>query len=359
MQDANYAMDELVTLQEKYREVLMKAKSNILQSHSPAAIDEISVFWFKNKRLVEFILSQYFAPYSAYVFTAVTMMDVNDNEHYPFSVLGLHHVYDDPLYKYINIIDKAENAKFDNELQAHISNAIDDNINIIDSCLGIISILPIRYFASQSSDLAYKAARQAFFNMFSDKIDQETYLMNYHTIEDIEVGLAPHTTNTIIFDKYSEANLGFKSRFLEYKQNTTLPLPDNMNDAQIFQFAMLGYFYQAMEILLMCAENRLIPYVRFDATFHYMNMLSSNLGNSDESIDMIYKCIVAHVHHKNFDKEKFTKLEFREYFEAIKEAHYDVRLFESLEQQGVNKRSPSIKTIAETSESLLESILIK
>ncbi|TEB05580.1 hypothetical protein Psch_02621 [Pelotomaculum schinkii] len=359
MQYADCAMAELEELQKKYKDVLVKAKDSITQSRSSAAVDEIGVFWFENKKFVEFILAQYFAPYSTYVFTAVTMMDINDNEHYPFSVLGLHHVYDDPLYKYINIANQIENPKFDEELQQHISNAIEDNIRIIDSCSGIISVLPVRYFANQSSDLAYRAAKQAFFSMFSDKTDQKTYKDNYITIEDVVAGLAPHAKDTIIFDTYDEENLDLQSRFLKYKQNTVLPISKDMNDAQIFQFAMQGYFYQAFETLLMCAENRLIPYIRFDAAFHYMHMLSGNLGNSPESLDMIYKGIVAHVHHNIFDKERFTKLKFREYHTVMQESNYDARLFESLEKQGVNKRTPSVKAIAETSEAILESILLK
>jgi len=359
MQYADYAIAELEELQKKYKDVLVKAKGNITKSRSSAAIDEIGVFWFENKKFIEFILTQYFAPYSTYVFTAVTMMDIDDNEHYPFSALGLHHVYDDPLYRYINIANRTQNPKFDEELQQHISNAIEDNIRIIDSCSSIISVLPVRYFADQSSALAYKAAKQVFFSMFNEKTDQKIYRDNYITIEDVVAGLAPHAIDQMIFDTYDEANLDFQSRFFKYKQNTALPLPKGMNDAQIFQFAMQGYFSQAFETLLMCAENRLIPYIRFDATFHYMLMLSSNLGNSHESLDMIYKGIVAHVHHKSFDKERFTQLKFREYHTVIQEANYDARLFEALEKQDVDKRTPSVKAIAETSEAILESILIK
>ena len=358
MQYVDYAMSELEELQKKYKNVLLKSKSSITQSCLSAVVDEIGVFWFENKKFVEFIMSQYFEPYSTYVFTSVTMMDINDNEHYPFSVLGLHHVYDDPLYKYINIANRIENPKFDAKLQQHITNAIEDNIRIIDTCSGIISILPVRYFTNLSSDLPYKAAKQAFFSMFNDSTDQKTYNDNYTTIEDVVAGLAPQAKNSIIFDTFDEANFDLQMRFRKYKYNTVFPTSRDMNDAQIFQFAMQGYFYQAFETLLMCAENRLIPYIRFDAAFHYMHMLSSNLGNSTESLNMIYKAVVAHVHHNSFDKEKFTKLNFREYYRAMHESNYDARLFEALEKKGVNKRTPAVKAIAESSGAILESILL-
>ena len=55
MQYADYAMAELEELQKKYKDVLVKAKDNITQSRSSAAVDEIDVFWFENKKFVEFI----------------------------------------------------------------------------------------------------------------------------------------------------------------------------------------------------------------------------------------------------------------------------------------------------------------
>lgn len=137
--------EELKELQSRYRDVLLKAKDNIFKTDSTAVIDEINVFWQKHKKLVEFSLRSFVQPYEAYAFTAATILDVEDFEHYPFVTLGKFHIWDDPIFIYANIVGKTPNLDFNEKMKEQVIATITDNLKILDTAEEIIYILPIRY----------------------------------------------------------------------------------------------------------------------------------------------------------------------------------------------------------------------
>jgi hypothetical protein len=158
----NMLIDELHRIQVEYRSVLENALINIYKKESSAIIDEIGVFWENNKKIVQCLLRYLFPPYEGYVFTSATILDLEDCEHYPFISLGKFHFWDDPIYRYVTMLQNTEiNKDFDQKMRKQIISTIEDNIKIVDQASGIIYILPIR-LVTGASQLAHKAANQAF-----------------------------------------------------------------------------------------------------------------------------------------------------------------------------------------------------
>ncbi len=349
--------EELKELQTDYKEVLLKAKDNIFKTDSMAIIDEIKVFWERNRKLVEFALRNFVQPYEAYVFTAATILDIEDFEHYPFVALGKFHIWDDPIYQYANIVGKTPNMDFDEKIRQQVIDTITDNLRILDIAEEIIYILPIRYFSRDSNQLAYKAGMQAFLSLFDKEYNFEEYKQKFRSINDIKKYLRPGIDRSIVFTEDEDLSVALEDRFAEYKSTTMLPLSKETNDAEIFWFALFSYLSQAFDILLICTEYQLNPYIRFDVAFKYMVILSRNFRDQEEIKSMIFKGVVAHILYRTFDKEKFKSLDFKKYHNHIQKSNFDFNLFSQLAQQGITIDNPKVKLTSKIINDLLDSIL--
>lgn len=348
--------EELKELQIRYRDVLINAKDSIFKTNSMAVIDEINVFWLKNKKLVEFALRNFVQPYEAYAFTAATILDVEDFEHYPFVTLGKFHIWDDPIFKYASIVGKTPNLDFNEKMREQVIATITDNLKILDLAEEVIYILPIRYLSSDTGKLAYKAGMQVFLSLFDKEYSFEEYRKTFSSIEDVKASLRSGIEQSIFFTEDEDTSVAFETRFAKYKDTTTLPISKEANDAEIFWFAIFSYVSQALDILLMCTEYQLNPYIRFDIAFKYMLILSGNFKDQKEIQNMIFKGAIAHILHRTYNKEKAKFLDFKRYYNIIQESDFDTRLFSLLEQQGITIDNPNVKLISKTIDDLLNLI---
>jgi hypothetical protein len=348
---------ELRELQKKYKNVLLEAKDKIFKSNTAAIIDEIGVFWQQNKKLVRFFLNNYIEPFSSYVFTAATVLDIEDYEHYPFVLLGQYHIWDDPIYKYVHIIGKTENPQFDDEMKKRVEETISDNLKLLDIAEDIIYILPVKYLSEESMKLAYNAANQAFLSMFKDKFTLEEYRESFNSILEIKDALRPGIEENIFFLEDENISTDFETRFNDYKKVQPLPLPKEVGEAREFYFIMLSYLSQAFDILLMCAEYQVYPYIRFDVAIKYMALLSKNFSIQTGLQDIVYKGLVAHILHQIFNKERIRNMNFNEYCKTLQTANFEVLLFCNLEKRGITARNLNANIIADTIDSLLKSII--
>ena len=158
---------ELKELQIAYKAILQQASIDIFRVNSGSVIDEINVFWQRNKKLVKCILKNISSPYRAYVFTGATILDMEDFEHYPLVTLGKYHFRDDPICQFSVIDGKAENTVFNEEIREQIVAIIDDNIKILDEAVEIIYILPISFLSEVDNETVHKAGMQVFLSLFT------------------------------------------------------------------------------------------------------------------------------------------------------------------------------------------------
>lgn len=347
--------EELQELQLNYKEVLLKAREDIFESKTGAVIDEIKVFWQRNKKLVEFALRNWVRPYETYVFTAATMVDIDDFEHYPFVTLGKFHIWDDPIYKYADIVGKTPNPNFNNMIKKQVLETIMDNLKILDVAKEIIYILPIRYFSGKSTQLACRAAEQIFLSLFDKKYTLEEYNQIFFSIDDVKKSLRTGIEKNIIFEEYEDTSVDLIDRFTKYKNTTTTPLSKDACDAKIFKFVIFSYFIQAFDTMLICAEYQLNPYLRYDVAFKYFVILSENFGDQKEIKDMIFKCSITYILYQTFDKEKVKSLDFRTYYNTIRKNNLESQLFDRLEEEGITIDNLNIKLTSNIIKELLNS----
>lgn len=338
---------EIKELQNNYRNILKEAADNIFKRDTAAILDEINVFWIKNKKLVHCALEYLSKPYQTYVFTAATVLDVDDYEHYPFLCLGDFHIWDDPIYGYIRMGMESQNEKFNEEVKNQIYDTINENIKILDSINDKILIFPIRMISDVSRETIHNAAEQAFLSLFKKPpTTMKEYLQTFSTIEEVDSALRSDIKNTITLSENDSKFVEIKERFNYYKSNISLPLPAETSNAYIFMFAVYGFLSQALDIIMTCSAYRFVPYIRYNVSFQYVLILTGSFPNNPEFKSWLFKFIVSHILHKSFDKEKYSKVEFNKFVQIIKERKFEKKLFEDLKRHGISTEYPSIaKTV--------------
>lgn len=330
----DFLQEELVKLQIEYREILENASREIFQKESRAVIDEINVFWNRHRKLVECILHHLYEPYSAYVFTAATILDIEDYEHYPFVSFGRYHFWDDPLYQYLKCVEDMGATVFGDKMRRQIHETIIDNIQIIDSLAEHVYILPIRLLSNSDAKLIHNAAQQFFLSMFKGEFDFDYYREHIVTITDVQNAMLPDVEKYVFFSEDDNTSNDFITRFNHFKESTDLPLHEDSSDAQIFWFSMYGYLSQAIDILLTCSEYRLIPYIRFEVAFKYLMTIGSNFKHGEVS-DMLFKCAIAYISHHVFDKNFAKRTEFTEYCTLLQTNNFESSVITEIENEGL------------------------
>lgn len=333
MPKSDLLRDEIDTLQRDYRELLLRASEGIFRENSAAIIDEIKTFWYTNRRLVDCILTYVSRPFEAYVFTGATYLDVAEKEHYPFVALGMHHFVDDPICQFSEIATRDVSDRLASETKELVSRMIKNNVAIVEEYSQTITILPIRYLTPSSTELAHKAGMKAFLSLFRVPMDFEQYKGRFRTVEDIEAELEPGVEKVLIFTEDDDPALPLKDRLEKYKAE--VPFEADAPDAYVFWASLYGYFTQAFDIIAMCAQYQLVPYVRHSVTAQYILSLSGNFKDCAEIQDMVLRSAIAHVLYRSFDRARFEKVSFEDYKRALMESSFSDNVLGEIRSAGL------------------------
>jgi len=348
--------DAINHLQHDYKNLLTKVESDIFGNNTRVILDDINVFWLRNKRVVQCILRNLSLPYRTYLFTAATILDIKDHEHYPFLCFGDYHIWDDPIYEYIRMIYNSNDLGFNARLKKQVLQTIGDNINILEKVNDKIIILPVRLLSGVDMDFVHSAAQHTFLDLFSDQPSSlDDYYQKLNSIDEICSALREGVAETIILGDHDDTSADLKQRFLKYKSESLLPFSKDESDAFVFAFALQSYLAQALDILLVCSEYSFIPYIRFDIAMKYLLLLASNLPEEAGCEFWLFRSTIAHLLHHSFDKKRYKDIEVDEFVKKIRNANFENRVFASLQKNNVSLHIPAIElTIAIIQKELAE-----
>lgn len=344
-------------LQDDYKEILKNAVKNLSTQDYPFIIDEINIFWYSNRDLVQLFLSNISPDFNCYVFTAATFLDVEDFEHYPFIALGDFHILDDPLCKYSRSAEFVPDSPFSQHMKEQILITAKDNLKILENCSDLICIMPVRFLTDIDSDLSKDASNQVFLSMFKEKdLTIEKYFKSYHSIEEVIEGLGKGVIDSLVFSNDDDRSQDLASRFYKFKSENIMPFGDNKNDAMVFYLVMFSFFLQAFEIIFMCAEYQVIPYIRYDVAFQYLLTLSTNFINKLNLQEIVFKSMVAHVLYKSFDKTKVQSIDFKKYADQLKIDDFNNNVFNDINQKGMTLKKASVLEISKIIDNRFEEL---
>lgn len=356
----NILLFEVFEVQKEYKALLVRLREKLTQNNSAPILDEIEVFWFKHRQLVQYAFQYLSKPYQTYVFTAAVILDIDDFEHYPFLCLGDCHIWDDPIYSYIRMKEKSPNKIFNKEIEEQIQKTIDDNIRIITELNDYILILPIRMISEVDYNARIKTSEKAFFSFFKQPPSSiEEYFENYTTIEDIDNGISEKIKDIIIFSENDTTSDSFIKKFHKYKSITQLPVHDNASDAEAFFMMVFGYVSQAIDIISNAIAYRFVPYIRYEVAFRYFLILYGAFEDIPDKDLWIPKTIIAHMLHISFEKDLFSKICIPNYVERIRKTNFEKNLLKAIEKEKIFSLKESPQLLIETINRTLKDTILK
>lgn len=307
---------KLRKIQLDYLEILKKIRKN---TDFKILIDEINLYWFKNKKFILFLLNEYFCPYNTIMFTGATYLDCKQNEQFPFITCDGIHIVDDNVCSYGNIFNKIDDKVFNNSIKEQFIAAVEDNIFILENYSKYMYILPIHYLCDKS-DYIFKSAEKIFLNMFQTNFDNlSEYFSKVQTISDLKEHLIPQIENSIIFYENDNKNLPLQKRIENYilYSKDTLDLT-NKPASYIFFSSVFSHISQTLNIINICSIYQLIPYLRYNVAFLYFCNLIENFKDNDRINEMKNKTIACYLIYKSFNLEAVNATMFDNFISRVK-----------------------------------------
>ena len=337
---SNLLLSKIRLIQNEYKELLVKLLPKLKGLHTPEALDEINLFWFRHIEEVQLYLRSWFPGENSYVFTAVTYLDYDDNEHLPFILLGDRHILDDPLSKYVEIRSNISESKDALFLSEQIGITAEDNIKILENSQGEILILPVRHFNQANADSSlYHFVNQAFISLFNGIDSINDYFSKCTNIDDIMRFARKDIGSLVMFSEDDDMTQSFQKRFRDAIDNTTFMVDSNKHDSENFFIIVYGCIQQAVDVIVSCVEYGCIPYIRYPVTLHYISLLLENMLDTDQINKLRYKMSIAFIVYRLCDKNRLATTGFDDYLKKKEKYNFSERLFTILNEHGINEKN--------------------
>ncbi|MCG8541221.1 MAG: hypothetical protein MJA82_14995 [Clostridia bacterium] len=352
----SFIYDQAIKLQNEYCAFLKNALIKLNSSDFLMILDEINLFWYSNREIVQLILNYISYDSECYTFTGASFLDINDKEHFPFVVLGEIHIVDDPLHKFISVPYEFHNAEYAEKLRKQIMYTIEDNIKIIEEYSSTILIFPVTLLTDINLDVIVDASNQAFFSMFKDEsMTYERYFNELNSIADVVEALDEKTLNSIIFTEKDDVENTLEERFNNYLHEHN-PFSNDVNEARIFYFTLSGFFSQSFNILLKCTQYNMIPYLRYDVVFRYLMLLGTNFMNNEKIQEILFKSACAHLLYKIFDKNMIKNIDFMKFVSCVQQIGLTEQINSKIDKNVLSIKNYSINDITDILKSELNEI---
>lgn len=356
----NLLIDKMVKLQYEYKELLKKLLPYMEHDFMPLALDEIIIFWNKNINQVQLFLRNYVANEDSYVFTAVTYMDIENRENYPFLLLGNIHIMDDSLGKYAEVCNKLESENITREFIELIIATTEDNIKVIEECKGKIVVLPLRLFNQMSENsFVFKVGEKAFKSLFIGINSIKEYFQKCHDFLDVMKYARADIGDIVLFDEDDDINLPFETRYRNAVPRIPQIVVGIKSDAMTFFEMVFGCIQQAVDVILSSIEYKTIPMIRYPIALNYFMLLVDNFDGFPEGSDLKYKSCIANLVYRISDKDKLSINGFDHFVNIITKEKFSENLFEELSKRISSEERFNIEKVFPVIENELENIYIK
>lgn len=339
--------EELNKIQQEYLLMLKNYKNRVNDNNFIQIVDEVSVFWRKNKPIVDVFINFGANSYNTYVFMAVTRMDYDDNEHLPFLCLGNNHIMDDPLCTYLNTINESPSTTYTKRLRTEIEKTIDDNIKIIENCSPLIYIIPIRYLYSDR-ELVKQKSDECFLSLFNGNFNSLDDYFKLESIEQIDLFLREEIKNSLVFIEYEDKDKSLIERYHDYKDVYANDLVGSDNDVILFFAAIYGNISQSIDVIIISAGLKIIPYLRNEIAVRYFLTITENIKTWHEDFsNIIFNAGLANLLYNKFNKEKYNKYSAEQFLKIINSINFEQSVRSKLMSAGIDSLEGNIKAIAE------------
>lgn len=268
--------NELAEVQTEYLKLLTSISSRLEQEDLLVILDEIQLFWYQKRNIINMATKHLFGNKDAYILTAATIFGFENSDQDIMFVNGKYQVFDDPVPTYLSIVSKKEVlgdvfSLYLENLSTRITETIEDEIKLLEAEYENFYIIPLRYYLNlyllvdHLDNISKKIINTIF-------IKPKTYeeLSNVKNVE--SVVNQDILTNFVFFDG-DDVSLSLTERIEEYIRSNRDMIPEGANKSQILYTILLGGLRQALEIIEMSLQFNVIPFFRSFIPFNNFNQV--------------------------------------------------------------------------------------
>ena len=311
----NYLIGELCKIQKEYRQLLEELYDEKDKDEFVYVIDEISLFWYSKRNVIELIMGNISDNFDTYLFTGATYLDIGEGEHYPFVSLGKVHIVDDPLATYAEAIKMNLNDSFYKMMKKQIILAFDDDLRILEKCFGKVILLPVTLINRMEDDLIKEGSEKVLMSMFKEELTVKE-LFAVKSLSKLTSMLKEGIHKQVAFLEGEDREENIMIRFENYLNETNNPFGD-MPKSHKFLYSILGFITQSLQILLCATQYKMVPYIRYGVTFNYLTIIGANFLDIPFMKEVIFKMAFTHLFYKKFDWELIKLIDFKGYCDVV------------------------------------------
>jgi hypothetical protein len=317
-------------------------------------IDEVHKFWLKKIPLIEKEMDLITGNGDSMLLSGAIYLDYKDNDHYIYKSLGTNHFLYDSIIKLEDMIRMPEKTINHNELSKLFKKAYDDVILILKNTRSHFYYVPLTIMIHKTLNNEYELMNNAFWGVISSLFDKQfvskaDFTCAFSTYEEIEKSLSPSHLKHIITLSENDRKIPLRKRMENYynaqpfgqefvKQNT---------DSSIFIMTMFGLISQVLSILLTSTIYNLIPFIRYNITFHYLSLLMGNFFSDTTMKNKIEKSIITYLFYHRVDKKFFKNINFDNYCHIATNFDLFSKIKNDLEEKQINIFTNGIKKTTE------------
>lgn len=274
-------LDRLRQSQNEYLELLKRVRGDLDLENVAYHLDKIRIFWFRKQKLLEMCSQYLFNNSNTYFYTAVSKFNVDNSDKNILFALGNYQIFDDPILSYLEVMEKGNTVhqieRYFKKLKERIVESIDDLIVLLEKEIPNFYVLPLG-FSSSTINEEKVDIRPFIENFFIEGID----FNNLHKYENIDTVVVHEYLSRILLFDYDDPTQEIKDRLKQYRIEYSDIVPQDMNDTELFQFIIYGYFSQAMDIFLTSYSFNISPFFSSLTTYINYNIFLLNIVHNSK-----------------------------------------------------------------------------
>ncbi|SYW19978.1 hypothetical protein [Oenococcus oeni] len=280
----NLISTELLETQDQYLDLLKKIVDKPIESITRVDVDQINLFWYEKRNLIELAASYIFSTKDVFAFTGTANFDMNLVDRRTFFLFGDIRIYDDPLPSYLKVSTLSNNNAF----RDAVVRSINISIKAIEQFRGQLLVIPLRSLfelTMDNYDTFYSTAEILFLKEFP-QINTSAEFDKVKSLHDIEsCGDNSLLKMCPLFDG-DNLHSSLAQRIVLFKQNSDSSFYAGLSDTQLYRQTVCSFLAQALAILEMVNQFHVIPYFVNAVALEYVQIFIS-LVDAQEGTPLI------------------------------------------------------------------------
>lgn len=328
-------------MQKQYAELLASVdfseEDDSFYYNAVTLIERCEQFWTGNIEKLSIILDDFTSSRNCFVLEGAIFLDVKNNGHYEFSVLGNYHFLNDPFVKMRNFFAFGKNSITD-YCKKYFLDAYNDTVFILKNYSEYFFFISLEVLSSKQYDENMAIGDKVYWDIISDALGKEYKSLNklksdYRSIDEIEHDMRPEIAKHFIFSERNDIKLSLKERIEKYcKHGQSMVSTNNQDEIQKFYISTISLIQQAVDISLNCLQYNLHPFIRFEVVYHYLVLLLCNFTNKKKIRACLLDVIISYLLSTRIVGDEIERISFVDFYAACKKGKLTDKLYNKMDK---------------------------